>query len=383
MVGDRLVSRLRSHGLWIVVLLAAAGVATTWLLGAGDEEETIPPRVAELIRQLDDDSYAQREAAGEELETLSDAALPALRTAAASDAPEVRVRATALIAAINVKARTSKSTRLRMVAIEAGEFSMGSPAAETGRQANEKQHRVRITQRFLVGVHEVTQAEYERVMQSKPSWFSATGGGAARLTGKDTSRFPVEMVSWFDAVAFCNRLSKLDGFEPYYKVVVVKQAGDSISSGVVTINGGQGYRLPTEAEWEVACRAESAGPFFFGASNSGREANVKPTSVAGGYGEVSKWPDQQMPGSVGSFPANKWGLHDMHGNVGEWCWDWYDNDYAHSPQADPAGPELGTQRVQRGGSWMALEGNCRAASRFWQTPDERKNFSGFRVARTP
>jgi formylglycine-generating enzyme required for sulfatase activity len=377
--------RWRSKGPWIVLLLAAVALAATWLHSVAEDDEPIPPRIAELILQLGDDEYAVREAAGKELETFGDAALPGLRKAIGDNDPEVRVRAKLLIAAIDLQLRTSKTTGLIMIALEPGELNMGSPDAEVGRQVDETQHRVRITKPFLLGVFEVTQGEFEKVMDRKPSWFSATGGGMARVVGKETARFPVENVSWFDAIDFCNRLSKLDGFEPYYKLVVVKEEANSISAGVVTVLGGKGYRLPTEAEWEYGCRAGSKGPFFFGAENSGKEANVKPAMVPGGYGgPAPKWGDQQMTMKVGSFPPNKWGLHDMHGNVGEWCWDWYDKDYyAHSPKEDPAGPELGNQRVQRGGSWIALEGACRSASRYWQTPDERKNFVGFRVARNP
>jgi formylglycine-generating enzyme required for sulfatase activity len=107
--------------------------------------------------------------------------------------------------------------------------------------------------------------------------------------------------------------------------------------------------------------------------------------VAGGYGgDFPKWREVARTSKVGSYPANRWGLYDMHGNVAEWCWDWYDKDwYAAAPVKDPQGPAGGKHRLLRGGAWIDFEANCRSASRFWQTPDERPYFAGFRVARNP
>jgi formylglycine-generating enzyme required for sulfatase activity len=222
-------------------------------------------------------------------------------------------------------------------------------------------------------------------MHSDPSSFSPLGKRGMEVNGIDTTRFPVEGVSWFRAVEFCNRLSKLDNFEPYYKIEVEKQDGDNILAAKVTILGGYGYRLPTEAEWEYACRAGTQTPYHFGQSSNGVLANTKGVLIsAGGYGGDIKGPNLGRTARVGSYAANAWGLFDMHGNAGEWCWDYHAKDYyATSPRNDPRGPDTGTQRVIRGGSWLTTEANARSACRFGQTPEESKDFVGFRVARNP
>jgi formylglycine-generating enzyme required for sulfatase activity len=367
---------------WLLVATVAIAGGVVLLSGAGQPETEAERQVRELVEQLGDDSYERREAAGKALEELSDQALPALRKATDSNDPEVRLRARQLISTIGLQLRTSKTTGLEMVIIEPGEFTMGSAADEPGRQTEEILHRVKISRPFMLGIHEVTQGQYELVMKHNPSYHQPLAGGAARVTDKDTSNYPVESVNWFEAIEFCNRLSKLDGLTPYYALSDVHGEGNAINSAKVTIAGGKGYRLPTEAEWEYACRAGTATPFWFGAENTGREANVKPVMVAGGYGEGPKWRSFSRTVPVGSYPANPWGLYDMHGNVSEWCWDWYNQTfYKGSPKDDPAGPDAGTQKVVRGGSWMVLEGSCRSASRYWHTPGERKNYLGFRVAR--
>ena len=264
---------LRSSGPWIVLLIC---VAAAGLIGS-DSGKAGTDQIAPLIEQLGDDKFANREAASRGLRILGEQALPALRNAAvASRDLETRKRARQLIRGIMVGVGTSKSTGLKMVLIDEAEFEMGSPNPEANRRADEFQHRVRITRPFLLGATEVTQGEYQQVMKTNPSWFANTGGGKDKAEGNDTSRFPVENVTWFDAIEFCNRLSQQDGFEPFYKLADVKSEADSIKSASVTVAGGNGYRLPTEAEWELACRAGTSGPFHFGSQNTGREANLKP-----------------------------------------------------------------------------------------------------------
>jgi formylglycine-generating enzyme required for sulfatase activity len=220
-------------------------------------------------------------------------------------------------------------------------------------------------------------------MKVNPSWFARTGGGKDRVAGLDTGRFPVEKVTWFDAVDFCNKLSELDGYDPYYKLADVTRDGDSITAAAVTAAGGNGYRLPTEAEWEYACRADTATPFQFGQVRTGNEGNFK-TVFPGGYGGPGKTVDLGRTAKVGSYPVGGWGLTDMHGNAAEWCGDWYDKDYyLKSPVDDPGGPAAGQHRVLRGGSWLLTNTSCRSASRFWLPPGESTYYTGFRVARGP
>ena len=279
----------------------------------------------------------------------------------------------------------SEVTSLEMALIDAGEFLMGSTGTESNRRPDELLHRVKITQRFYLGIHEVTQAEYKYVMQTRPSAFSFSGASKDKVFKTITDRYPVESVSWFDAVEFCNRLSKRDGLKPYYNIADAKSESDSIVEANVSIAGGSGYRLPTEAEWEYVCRAGTSTPFHYGQESQLLTANVKALAVpSGGYGTVPKFKELGRTTKVGSYPANDWGLFDMHGNAAEWCQDWYDkNYYADSPIDDPKGPEQGTHKVLRGGSWMVNDANCRSAARFFHLPRELKYYGGFRVARTP
>jgi len=196
----------------------------------------------------------------------------------------------------------SKSIGMKLILIPPGEFMMGSPDSETNRGRNETSHRVRITKPYYLGVYEVTQGEYERVMGTNPSMFSQTGRGRDKVSGQDTSRFPVEQVSWEEAVEFCRKLSA---------------SSSEQSSGRV-------YRLPTEAEWEYSCRAGTTTPFHFGSELNGRDANCNGNSP---YGTPTKGRCLNRPTTLGSYGANSFGLYDMHGNVWEWCSDW-SGDYA-------------------------------------------------------
>ncbi len=220
------------------------------------------------------------------------------------------------------------SIGMKMVKIAAGSFTMGSPASETSRDLDEATHPIKITQPFHLGVYEVTQSEYERVMLANPSYFRQYGDGESLLNGQLTDQLPVEQVSWDDANRFCIALSELPA--------------ESAKN--------RSYRLPTEAEWEYACRGSTTTPFSFGSTLNGSEANVDGTYP---FGSVKEGPFLQQTVDVAMYKPNNFGLYNMHGNVSEWCSDWYDKDYyGSSPNSDPQGPVSGDLRVLRGGSWF-------------------------------
>jgi formylglycine-generating enzyme len=216
-----------------------------------------------------------------------------------------------------------------------GTFLMGSPPSEPERSDDENQHRVTLTKGFWLGVTPVTQAQWQAVMGSNPSNFQ----------GQDR---PVEQVSWDDCQEFCKKLAERDG---------------------------RRYRLPTEAEWEYACRAGTTTPFHFGATLSTDQANYD-GNYTYGKGKKGKYRKETAP--VGSFSPNAWGLCDMHGNVWEWCQDWY-APYPQSDIRDPQGSKSGDARVVRGGSWVDLPWWCRAAYRRRGAPGFRFYYLGCRV----
>jgi formylglycine-generating enzyme required for sulfatase activity len=266
--------------------------------------------------------------------------------------------------AANSSKEVINSIGMKLVQIPAGRFRMGSPSEEKDRAANEgPRHTVESSQPFHMGVYAVTQEEYQKVMGVNPSYFSSGGMGKGRVAGLDTRRFPVEQVSWHDAVAFCNQLSRL---------AREKKAGRM-------------YRLPTEAEWEYACRAGTTTPFYFGDKLSTKDANFD-GRAPDGVGLVEKGPYLARTVPVGSYKKNAFGLCDMHGNVWQWCNDWHDEGYfSKSPEKDPQGPEKGPygERSQRGGSWAGPGWHCRSADRGRRPPDHRFNFVGFRVVAVP
>ncbi len=256
----------------------------------------------------------------------------------------------------------SPSTQMEFVRIEPGEFTMGLPNADKEAEADEKPpHRVRISP-FYLGMTEVTQGQYAAVMRNNPSHFSQTGGGIGQVFGQPTDRLPVENVSWLDAIKFCNALSKKDVLKAYYEI-----AGENVR---VPNKSASGYRLPTEAEWEYACRAGTTTRYSFG--DDPREL--------GGYA----WHSGNSGGMthpVGQRRRNAFGLYDMHGNVWEWCWDLYDSAYyARSPVDDPPGASGGSLRVFRGGCWGYDPGRCRSARCNGCAPGYRYSDVGFRLA---
>ena len=247
--------------------------------------------------------------------------------------------------------------------IPAGEFMMGSQDTDKDAAANEKPlHKVRISS-FYLGIYEVTQDQYENVMGNNPSWCSPTGAGRHVVAGRSTGNYPVESVSWWDAVRFCNALSAKEGRTPYYAV-----HGDTVE---IPKRKGPGYRLPTEAEWEHACRAGTAWTYSFGGD----------PSVLGKYAQFQ----ENAKGCcrpVGQKRANGLGLFDMHGNVVEWCSDVFDADYyMKSLREDPLAAYESGERVFRGGDFNGSASECRSASRGAVKPELRHYRNGFRVAR--
>ncbi len=241
---------------------------------------------------------------------------------------------------------TTNSIGMEFVEIPAGEFLMGAPEDDPQALPNQQpQHRVVLTRPFWLGRFEVTQAEYTRVMGKNPCHFGPAGRGYVDVQRKyDTDRFPVEFVNWYEATEFCRKLSEL----PEERAA------------------GRSYRLPTEAEWEYACRAGTTTRFSFGEAPDSRYANF--------LGDVGH------PLPVGSYPPNPFGLYDMHGNVLEWCSDWHAEDYyAQSPGVDPQGPEFPVDdvRVLRGGGYLFQAAT--AAFRDRISPHLRGPSHGFRV----
>ena len=233
------------------------------------------------------------------------------------------------------------TTGMLLVAIEPGSFVMGSPASETGRNADEQPHRVTVPHRFYLGRFEVTQTEWNVVMGTAPSHVQGCGS------------CPVEQVNFYDVNEFLSRLNA--------RSIALR------------------FRLPTEAEWEYACRAGTITPFNTGNALRLDRAN---TNARYPYGDVAlaTGPDRTTP--AGRYPANAWNLHDMHGNVWEWTNDWY-GPYDAARDVDPLGPDTGTVRVIRGGSWTFDANSARCALRFTHAPIDRGFSLGFRVVGEP
>jgi formylglycine-generating enzyme required for sulfatase activity len=330
-------------------------------------EEQLPPSLQELVfRQAavvrrDPDFHRDVDRLIRELDrVIQRATSPETSpevTRASADGPRARPELPLVL---------TNSIGMELALIPPGQFRMGSPQDEENHQDDEIQHEVTLTKPFYLGVHQVTQEQYERVMGSNPSYFSAKRRGKDK--GQDTKRFPVESVSWDDAAAFCRTLSDLPEEKQHKRL----------------------YLLPTEAQWEYACRegGSSKTPFHFGAFLSSELANFDGNFP---YGGAAKGDYLERTTTVGSYKPNKFGLYDMHGNVWEWCADSYDKDFYRKEEAkvDPENKgKDGDRRVLRGGSWFNDGRDCRAAYRNYIAPDNRINYIGFRVflvagARTP
>ncbi len=264
----------------------------------------------------------------------------------------------ALVHDSNMTIPLAEGINLDMNWIKPGTFIMGSPTDELGRYDDETQHQVTLTQGYWLGKYEVTQAQYEAIMGTNPS----------RFKGAD---LPVENVSWFDAKEFCAKLTAIE-----------REAG--------RLPEGYEYSLPTEAQWEYACRARTTTAFNNGKNIQTEEQRWK--EPCPNLDEVCwywyNWGKESYDNNListhpgGQKQPNAWGLYDMHGNVWEWCLDWYE-DYPTSAVTDPTGPDMGLHRVVRGGSWDGRARNCRSAFRVFYMPDDCYDYGGFRVALAP
>jgi len=268
--------------------------------------------------------------------------------------------------------------KFEMVSIPAGTFKMGSPDNESESVIDEHpQHSVTLTA-FYMGKYEVTQEQYHAVMGNNPSGFSSDPEA-----GEIQDKRPVEKVTWYDAVEFCNKLSVLEELQSVYKISGrTPSTGYPIISAEVTADFTKnGYRLPTEAQWEYACRAGTTTEYNTGDTVSDN---------TGWYGwyrhkntdEAEEGNSGRKTHEVGKKPANAWGLCDMNGNVWEWCWDWYDPYYySSSPANDPTGSSSGVYpyRVARGGSWNYAFEYMRSACRACGDPRGRGSLLGFRL----
>ena len=284
--------------------------------------------------------------------SLRIASIDGVNANTAAQTRRISIAAAADIGAV----KASSAPRVRaslpgMVWVPGGSFQMGSAGGESDEQPV---HTVTLSG-FYIGKYEVTQAQYSAAMGTNPSYLAG-------------NNLPVEMVSWFDAVVFCNRLSEMESLSPAYTV-----SGSGDTRTVTWNQSANGYRLPTEAEWEYAARGGNGSPgnYIYAGSNTAND--------------VAWYADNSgsTPHAVGTKAANGLGIYDMSGNVWEWCWDWY-GSYPSGSQTDPAGAASGSARVARGGCWHDYVGSVRSTYRDINSPNPpsfRHRVHGFRLVR--
>jgi formylglycine-generating enzyme required for sulfatase activity len=236
---------------------------------------------------------------------------------------------------------------MEFVLIAPGSFNMGSPPDEPFRNTDETPHKVTLSEAFYIQVTEVTQRQWKAVMRSNPSYFKRCGENC-----------PVDRVSWLDCQKFIRKLNEL----------------------------GEGrYRLPSEAEWEYACRSGTTTAYVWGddldCSRAMFENNTRRDAGRCVEHIKDRGLKEDSTAPVRSYDASPWGVFDMHGNVWEWCQDWYEEDYPEGEVVDPKGPESGTKRVRRGGSWFKHGTYLRSANRNYAHSASRYRTTGFRLVR--
>jgi formylglycine-generating enzyme required for sulfatase activity len=238
---------------------------------------------------------------------------------------------------------------MEFVLVKGGTFKMGNTFEEDAFEDEFPVHPVTLSD-FYIGTYEVTQAEWEAVMGSNPSTFKSPNK-------------PVESISWYDAVNFCNKLSQKDGLKPCYTI--------GKNNRVTCDWTADGYRLPTEAEWEFAARGgnDSKGYMYAGSNSLSDVAYFKDNSLG-------------MSQSVGQRKPNELGIYDMSGNVWEWCWDWYSNSYGTADsQTNPHGIDFAVEKCRRGGGWAQAAKSARSSNRLGTPPDLKFNYVGIRLVR--
>ena len=268
--------------------------------------------------------------------------------AATVNADQPLVEAAAVLGTLIPVVCAEGEFRPNMVKVPKGSFTMGSPTAESGRGSDETQHAVTLTRDFWMAESEVTQKQYRNLMGRSPSYFK----------GDD---LPVDAVSWFDAVAYCNALSVKEKLTPCYQI-----SGTTVgwAEGVAC----NGYRLPTEAEWEYAARSPATTVYAGSDSVDGVAWYITNSGIT--------------THAVKTKAGNGRGLYDLSGNVWEWVWDGYQSDYQTLPSTDPIGPSTSTARVGRGGSWNNTATYARVAQRNGLAPSYLYDSPGFRFVRS-
>jgi len=270
-------------------------------------------------------------------------------------------------AGIPKTAETASKKSEKFVHIKTGTFKMGSPDNELKRNDDEDPQNHVTVSSFYMCKYQVTQKEFKDVMGINPSNFKG-------------DNLPVEMINWYDAVEYCNRLSLKEELVPAYSLLENTNPDNWEFKGskwdsIIIVPDSNGYRLPTEAQWEYACRAGTTTPFNTGNNITSDQANYDGTTP---YGNNPSGLNRKETTPVGSFPANPWGLYDMHGNVWEWCWDWKEN-YTKGLLIDPTGAPIGKYRAERGGSWCSGAHNLRSACRSYDFPSIKGHNDGFRL----